>query len=387
MSALARVSRLAVVAAAATMLTQVCMAQTPMVGQNDQAWSAWTKAMEAINKDDYKQADEVLAQVAQKNLSPLRLALMADRTGTFQMAQALADNKLGDNAKAVMTQIEQGRTQRARAEDGWHYAAIGQFGFAKSNFVSLIKSDPDPVAVLELAGYNPHRETILLQLMDREDIGPAVADMLKLLKEGRFRLRTDPQQIVANIKKLGGNARERVTAITQLKQSGEWAAPFMIDVLLDPAQQNLHIHVLNALAEIGKPAVTPLAVSLAMDNNAVKVFVVRALGKIGYPHAVPYLKQLIENKDTPEQVRTEAVSAIAQIEQTSGKKSAASAAEGFLALGDAYYYDHGSLMNEPDAPVVNISVLARGQALQHASPAKDLQRADGHAQQRVGPAP
>jgi hypothetical protein len=325
-----------------------------MVGQNDEAQTAWTKAVEAINKDDFKRADDLLGQVAEKNLSPLRLALMADRTGTFQMAQALADNKLGEAGKALMTQIEQGRAQRTRADDGWHYAAIGQFGYAKSNFESLIKSDPDPVAVLELAGYNPHRETILLQLMNREDIGQSAADMLRVLKEGRFRLRTDPQQIVANIKKLGGSARERVTAITQLKQSGEWSVPFVIDVLLDPSQEKLHKHMLDALAEIGKPAVTPLAVCLAMDNNAVKVFVVRSLGKIGYPHAVPYLKQLIENKDTTEQVRNEAVSAIAQIEQTSGKKSGASAAEGFLALGDAYYNDHGSLMSEQDAPVVNI---------------------------------
>lgn len=357
MSALTRVTRLAAMAAAATLLTQVCLAQSlsgPMVGQDDQAWTAWTKAMEAINKDDHKEANKLLATVAEKNLSPLRLALMADRTGTFMMSQALADNKLGDEAKALMDQIEQGRQQRTRAEDGWHYAAIGQFGFAKSNFESLIKSDPDPVAVLELAGYNPHRETILLQLMDREDIGTATADMLKLLKEGRFRLRTNPNQIVANIKKLGGNARERVTAVTQLKQSGEWAVPFMIDVLIDPTQQVLHTHVLAALAEIGKPAVTPLAVSLSMDNAPVKVFIIRSLGKIGYPHAIPYLKQVVENKETPEQVRTEAVAAIAQIEQTSGKKAGASAAEGFLALGDAYYYDHGSLMSEQDAPVVNI---------------------------------
>ncbi len=357
MNALARVSRLASVAAAATIFTQACLAQPlggPMVGQDDQAMQAWTQAMEAINKDNFDQANKLLAQVAERNLSPLRLALMADRTGTFNLTRALEDNKLGDAAKGLMQQIEQGRQQRSRAEDGWHYAAIGQFGYAKSNVESLIKSDPDPVAVLELAGYNPYRETILLQLMDREDIGPAAADMLKLLKEGRFRLRTDPPQIIANIKKLGGTARERVNAVVQLRQSGEWSVPFLLDVLMDPAQEPLHRHVLETLGEIGKPAVTPLAVSLAMDNNPIKVFVIRSLGKIGYPHAVPYLKQLVENKDTPDQVRDEAAKAIQQIEQTSGKKAPGSAAEGFLALGDAYYYDHGSLMSEQDAPVVNI---------------------------------
>ena len=180
--------------------------------------------------------------------------------------------------------------------------------------------------------------------------------MLKLLKEGRFRLRTDPQQIIANIKKLGENARARANAVEQLKQSGEWAVPFMIDVLMDPGQEVLHTHVLAALDKIGKPAVTPLAVSLGMDNNAVKVFVIRSLGKIGYPHAVPYLKQLVENKETPDQVRNnEAVAPPSpRSSRPAARRPRAQPSEGFLALGDAYYYDHGSLMSEQDAPVVNI---------------------------------
>lgn len=375
MKALARNTRLAAWAAAAAILTlsQLCLAQAlsgPMVGQNDQAWKSWTQAIEAVNKDKYDDANKLLADVASKNLSPLRLALMGDRTGTFRLAQAVQDNRLAESAKGLLAQIEQGRQQQTLAEDGWHYAAIGRFDLAKANFETLLKQDPDPVAVLELASVNPNREGILLQLVDRSDVGPAAADMLKLLKEGRFRLRTDPQQIVANIKKLGGSARERISAVQQLKQSGEWSVPFMLDVLIDPEQKILHTHVISALQEIGKPAVTPLGVSLSMDDNAVKLFVIRALGRIGYPHAIPYLKQLVENKDTPPQVVNEAQLAIQQIEQTSGRKAAGSAAQEFLMLGDAYYYDHGSLMSEQDAPVVNVWFWREGHLVSTQVPPK-----------------
>lgn len=359
MKALVRSPRLAACSAAAAIfvLSHVCLAQGlsgPMVGQNEQAWKAWTQAIEAVNKDNYEDANKALAEVAEANLSPLRLALMGDRTGTFQLEQAVQDNHLSDAAKGLLEKIEQGRKQRVLAEDGWHYAAIGRFDLAKANLETLIKQDPDPVAVLELASVNPNREGILIQLMDRPDIGPAAVDMLKLLKEGRFRLRTEPRQIVANIKKLGGSAREQISAVEQLKQSGEWSVPFMIDVLLDPQQQVLHTHVISALQAIGKPAVTPLAVSLSMNDNAVKVFIIRALGKIGYPHAIPYLKQVAENKDLPPQVVNEAQLAIKQIEQTTGRKSPGTAAQEFYQLADAYYNDHGSLMSEQDAPVVNV---------------------------------
>ncbi len=360
MTALARNPRLAVLAAAVTtlILGQACLAQSvlsgPMVGQDQQAWTDWQQAIEAINKDNYDTANKDLDALAAKNLSPLRLALMGDRTGTFRLEEAIKDNHIGDAGKGLMAAIDQGRKQKALAEDGWHYAAIGRFDLAKANLESLIKQDPDPVAVLEMAAVNPNREAILVQLLDRPDIGPAAADMLKLLKEGRFRLRTNPQQIVANIQKLAGSAREQISAVEQLKQSGEWAVPFMVDVLTDPGQKLLHTHVISALQEIGKPAVTPLGVSLSMNNNAVKVFIIRALGRIGYPHAIPYLEQLVEDAGTPPEVLNAAKLAIQQIEQTSGRKASGTAADAFLALGESYYNDNGSLISEKDAPLVNV---------------------------------
>jgi len=357
MCAPARFLHRAAIVGFALIAAQICLAQGlsgPMVGQDEQAWQTWTQAIEAINKEKYQEADRLLAELVAKNLSPLRLALMADRTGTSSLAQAIKDNRLAEAANSLLQAIEAGRRQRALAEDGWHYAAIGRFDLAKAHFEALAKESPDPVALLELAGYNPNRQAILLQLIDRKDIGPAARTMLNLLQEGEFLLRTNPEQIIRNIQKLGGTAREKMTALPKLKRSGEWAIPFMLDVLLDPQQKRLHAHVVAALSQIGKPAVTPLAISLAMKNETVKVFVIRALGKIGYPHAVPYLQRLIEDEKTPKQVQAEAVQAIRAIEQISGKTFNASAAELFHNLAEAYYQDRGSLMAEPDAPVANV---------------------------------
>jgi len=348
---------LSILAIVGVLTAQVCTAQIlsgPMIGQDEQAWQIWNQALEAIGKEKYDEANSLLEKLDAAGLSPLRLALMADRTGTSGLERAIEDGRLAEAAKSLMQKVSLGRKQRALAEDGWHYAAIGRFDLAKAHFEALIKENPDPVALLELANYNPNRQAILLQLADRPDIGKTARAVLDLLKEGEFRLRTDPQQIIRNIRKLAGTARQRLEALPKLKRSGEWAVPFMLDILLDPQQKKLHAHVISALPEIGKPAVTPLCISLAMKNEAVKVFVIRALGKIGYPHAVPYLQRLVEDPNASDQVKREAALAIRAIEEASGRKFKGSAAQLFADLAEAYYYDRGSLMAEPDAPVANV---------------------------------
>src|SRR5262249_10258720 len=118
-----------------------------MVGQNEKAWRTWKSAMTALEKDKFEDAVKQLDEISKMSLSPLRLALMADRTGTLRFEQAVASNKAGDSGKAILEQVNVGRKQKALAEDGWHFAAIGRFEYANSNFKALVDANPDPVAL------------------------------------------------------------------------------------------------------------------------------------------------------------------------------------------------------------------------------------------------
>ena len=47
---------------------------------------------------------------------------------------------------------------------------------------------------------------------------------------------------------------------------------------------------------LGKEAVRPLVEALAATDPSLREVICRALGRIGYAHAAPYLKELAERK-------------------------------------------------------------------------------------------
>ena len=143
-----------------------------MVGQNAQAWSAWSAAIKALEREDLTQAGQLFTELAAQDLSDLRLALMAYRTGTLRLEQWAEKPDGPAPVKAFVEKIRNGRRQRSLAEDGWHFAAIGRFRFAEASFKALDESNPDPVALLELARQNPNRHGILIKLINNTEVGP-----------------------------------------------------------------------------------------------------------------------------------------------------------------------------------------------------------------------
>src|SRR5262249_5648579 len=152
-----------------------------------------------------------------------------------------------DAVKKVAGKIKQGQKQQAMAEDGWHFAAIGRFEYADANFKALDESNPDPVALLELARQNPNRQTILVRLLANSNVGPSAKRFLELLNEGEERLRTDPIEIAANIAKLGGAPQMRLNATGRLIASGEYAVPLMLSALRDSKQRPVHAAIIQVL--------------------------------------------------------------------------------------------------------------------------------------------
>ena len=95
-----------------------------MVGQNEQAWVAWQSASRSLERDEKDAAAKGFEAVAGMNLSPLRLALMADRTGSLRLESWAKGEDAPAAVKAIMEKVIAGRKQKTLAEDGWHFAAI-----------------------------------------------------------------------------------------------------------------------------------------------------------------------------------------------------------------------------------------------------------------------
>jgi len=317
-----------------------------MVGQNEKAWQTWHAAMTAIEKDQKDDGAKKLDEVAAMKLSPLRLALMADRTGTLRLEQMVQAGELGESGKAILDQVTAGRKQKMLAEDGWHTAAVGRFEMADANFKALVDSNPDPVALLELARYNPNRHTILLKIMSQSEVGPSARAFLDVLGQGEELLRQDPQEITVNIEKLAGTPRMVHNATVSLKASGEYAIPHLIRYLQDPAKADLRIPIIKLLPQIGRAALNPTVVALDMPDQSTRLVLVEALGEIGYKQSLPYLARIAENSpgaNADAQLQDAARAAMRRIDAG----MSAPAASMFHDLAEAYNRDTDSIRADP----------------------------------------
>src|SRR5262245_6829585 len=83
-----------------------------MVGQTEQSWRVWKNASTALERERAAEADKLFDEIAAQNLSELRLALMAERTGSLRLEQRAASAEGTANEKAIVEKIKKGREQK-----------------------------------------------------------------------------------------------------------------------------------------------------------------------------------------------------------------------------------------------------------------------------------
>jgi tetratricopeptide (TPR) repeat protein len=327
------------------------------------AWNLWQPAMQAILSRDSAEAEKLFGQLLELDPSPLRIALMADRTvdrttlggAILLLEQDLESKALEASGQRVAEMLTEGREQMNEADDGWYFSSLGRFDVANANFRALLDSKPDPVALLEFTDQVTQRRDLLLRLTDNSVVGEAVRDVMKALDRGEELIKADPVRIKHRIEQLAGPPRAYQNSVALLAQSGEWAVPFIVEYLRDPAKAALTQPILRALPQIGHPAVNPLVYAIRVGNPVVQQYLIRVLGQIGYAQALPYLLQLKENKDTPNEVLAAVNDALSDLAAHGVQiDPGMTAAAAFYALANSYYADAGSLAADPRLDTANV---------------------------------
>lgn len=228
--------------------------------------------------------------------------------------------------------------------DFLHYAKIGRFTAADAHAKALLAHpELDPASLVELADKNRNSLNTLLILINKSTIGESAARVLGVLQHGEQQRRMDVERIRINIDKLGGDPQQELFAIRNLIESGEYAVPLLLDAFLNGESRNLWPRIVNALPLIGKPAVNPLIAALAVRSTDVRQNVVRALGKIGYPQAVPYLLDIANDTDQLDDTKAMALTAIERIEAITGRSYPGSIEDHFTWLAQKFYDEDDSV--------------------------------------------
>lgn len=239
--------------------------------------------------------------------------------------------------------------------DFLHYSVLGRFQMADTYAQQLLDHpDLDPVLLLQLSESHSGSMDTLRILVGHAELSEVAGRVIQKINEGEHLQRQDIERIRANIAKLGGDPQTEHNAIVRLRDSGEYAIPWMLQTLQDPASKALWPRVIRALPQIGKEAVNPLVEAMAVDDENICQTIIFALGELGYPHAVPYLNALAADEGVAPDSRAVAMTVIERIRDRGGMSPLASAAVGFVLLAEQFYDERGSARADDRVPNANV---------------------------------
>ena len=243
--------------------------------------------------------------------------------------------------------------------DYLHFARMGRFAEAQAYARAMLaRSDLKPEAMLALSEKYRNSIETLQMLISGSSIGDNAGKILEVINEGAVRKRKSPEQITEAIQMLAGTPTQRMVGMERLQYAGEYAVRWMVATLTDPARKDLHPYVERALPKIGKEAVNPLVAALEVKEDWVCQTLMDALGELGYPQALPYLRRIAADAARSESVRKTAARAIARIVATDPSlKEDVAPAEAFLDLAEQYYADVPSLRADERQPLANVWYL------------------------------
>ncbi len=244
-------------------------------------------------------------------------------------------------------------TLEGNYNDLLHYLKIGRFDLAKGYAQAIADSNPSPVDLFNLAQDNPQGYALLLKAKETStdpELAKVCGRVVDIIEQGRFILRSDPKVIIEEISRLSSTSRAQLNAIKRLHDAGEYAIMYMLDALADNNRKSEWPNIASALGQMGKEAIRPLSAALQTDNIGVKAEIIRALGRIGYPQSLPYLKYVAE-KDSSAELKALASESIKKIDPVGQKVPSARL---FYQLAEEYYYHSESLAPAADANFANI---------------------------------
>ncbi len=327
------------------------------------AWEKWQVALRGILERNREAAEAAFGELLELKPSALRIALLAERSvmrsdtggAVLILEQDLASNDLQGAAKKVAELLGTGREQMNQADDGWYFASVGRFDVADANFRALADSKPDAVALLEFADRVRRRQEMLLQLSTHPQMGESARSIMRLLAEGERLIKADPRRIEDHLGRLSGPPRAFENSLAWLKESGEYAVPFVLKALRDPDRRSQIPALLRALPMIGRSALNPLVASLRMSDQTALRSVVTVLGEIGYLQAVPYLLKIKQAGTAPTTVVAAVDEALLALTRRGVRMDGmTNAAQAFAWLAQAYYNNDAALAADPRLDRANV---------------------------------
>ncbi len=199
--------------------------------------------------------------------------------------------------------------------------------------------------------------SVLAQLVDSPAIGAEVRQIVVLLDEGERAVKADPTRIRRNIERLTGPPRGFQNALERLKDSGEYAIPFLIEYLRDREHAEYLRPIVRALPQIDRPAVNPLVMALQVARHTATPASGSSKPSARSATARPCLicSSWRRRKGSPTRFAARSTSLFRASRVPAPRSTPVSVrAEAFYTLADQYYDSLPSLAADPRLDTANV---------------------------------
>lgn len=226
-------------------------------------------------------------------------------------------------------------------DDFYHTAVMGNYTAAQAYGEQILAADIDPEVLLD-AFVEVHRrrsdnpadlDQLMIKWQQAEPIAGVANEIVKRVNEGRIARATNPQFIAEQLERLNRGATAYRNALAQLRNSGEYAVPVMIQYLVDRGKAQFHADIRRAMRDLGVDMLSPIWAATQMDDEQVLASLMTVMGELQYDASVPYLLEQIETSKH-EAVRRAAQDALNRLTHGGG-----TAAEEFYRLAEQFYYE------------------------------------------------
>jgi len=219
-----------------------------------------------------------------------------------------------------------------------HYVLVARPDLASAAGQALL-DNVEPQALLDAVEASDYAnyDRALIRAQRTEGLGDVAAKLDAKIQQARIERSRETERIGTDITTLSQGQRPYRNAVERLKAAGQYAAPQMLAVLRDDGQAELHPYVLQAMVAVGRPLVAPLSEALPKLNAVNQARVAQVLAEIGYPHPLPYLKQVLESETADPNARQTVQRAYDQLIERTELSGSLDAATLYLLLGESQY--------------------------------------------------
>jgi len=224
-----------------------------------------------------------------------------------------------------------------------HYIRLARPDAALSYGKAILQSNPDPKVIYRLSMASDEVVVTLARGERLEGLADTVRAIRKLAEQGYKLTSRDAKHIIESVDLLGGPLRQYMIGLDRLVESGEFAVPFLVQRMSESTTELLvRDRITIVFEKIGKNAVRPLCEALNSQDPVVRRVIAHVLGKIGYWHAAPYLRAILDNDAETKEVKLGVAAALVAV---AGDEAAASkpTANFFYELAERYYGNAESL--------------------------------------------